>query len=235
MNYVSVILLILFSASELKAQDSLDITTDKIHSFVKQKAAPKEGLQVFMKNFVNEFNMAASTIPTEEVKFTLRFVIEKDGTFSAITAETQDTGYSQEAIRVLQTMPAWNPAKNNDEVVRSKFIIPITLKVPQEIKQVLQNKKAAPKEGFAIFMSNFIKEFKVDKKVLRKTNALTFKLLFVIEKDGSLTNVRVAEDEFNAGQEAVRVMKLMPAWNPAIHNGVVVRSNFTMPITLKIN
>ncbi len=56
-----------------------------------------------------------------------------------------------------------------------------------------------------------------------------------MEKDGSLTDIQVIEDEFNVGQDAVRIMKLMPSWNPAMHNGYIVRSRFTIPIKIRVN
>jgi protein TonB len=59
--------------------------------------------------------------------------------------------------------------------------------------------------------------------------------VFYIEKDGSLTDIQVIEDEFNVGQDAVRIMKLMPSWNPAMHNGYIVRSRFTIPIKIRVN
>ena len=59
---------------------------------------------------------------------------------------------------------------------------------------------------------------------------------FVIEKDGSFTNIKISEANsplFHS--EAIRVIKSMPKWKPATENGVPVRSDFTLPIMIKFN
>jgi periplasmic protein TonB len=65
-----------------------------------------------------------------EGKVYLQFVIEKDGTISNITtiksaSETMDA----EAIRVIESMPKWKPAKQNGKPVRLKFTLPILFKL----------------------------------------------------------------------------------------------------------
>lgn len=63
-------------------------------------------------------------------------------------------------------------------------------------------------------------------------------LQFVVEKDGSLTEITVKKkipDCPECDKEAVRVVKLMPKWNPAKLKGEVVRSSFTMPISFRLD
>lgn len=55
---------------------------------------------------------------------------------------------------------------------------------------------------------------------------------FVVEKDGSITNVRVVKSVTPAlDEEAIRVVKAMPKWNPGMQNGEPVRVNYTVPIS----
>jgi protein TonB len=56
-------------------------------------------------------------------------------------------------------------------------------------------------------------------------------LSFVIEKDGRLSNI-VVEKGVGHGldEEALRVLKLAPAWKPGIQNGQHVRVKYTIPI-----
>lgn len=58
---------------------------------------------------------------------------------------------------------------------------------------------------------------------------------FVIEKDGSLTDIRVIKDPgYGLGQEAIRVLKsLKTKWNPGILNGKPMRTAYTLPIVIK--
>ncbi len=56
---------------------------------------------------------------------------------------------------------------------------------------------------------------------------------FIIEKDGSVSNVEVAKGVPGApglGREAVRVIKAMPKWTPATRNGKPVRLQMTIPV-----
>lgn len=58
---------------------------------------------------------------------------------------------------------------------------------------------------------------------------------FVIEKDGSITNVRVMRGKHpDLDREAVRVVKKMPKWNPGRVNGAPVRVTYILPINFKL-
>lgn len=58
---------------------------------------------------------------------------------------------------------------------------------------------------------------------------------FVIEKDGSLTNIKVAKDiGGNCGEEAVRIIKSMPKWTPGKNKGKVVRTQISIPIIFSL-
>lgn len=107
-----------------------------------------------------------------------------------------------------------------------------TLK-PNEIVRLVQ-KKAAPAEGFNKFYELFIRKFSKN-PAQTQLNEVVIKLRFVVEKDGSFTDIQIIEDQLGMGQEAVRVLKAMPKWKPAEHNGNTVRSMFTLPIKIKIN
>lgn len=54
---------------------------------------------------------------------------------------------------------------------------------------------------------------------------------FVVEKDGSITNVKVVQSAHSTlDREAVRLVKAMPKWIPGKQNGNTVRAYFTQPI-----
>lgn len=56
-------------------------------------------------------------------------------------------------------------------------------------------------------------------------------VMFVVETDGSISNVRVARKVFpSLDKEAVRVVKAMPKWKPGKEKGRPVRVNFTLPV-----
>jgi len=58
---------------------------------------------------------------------------------------------------------------------------------------------------------------------------------FVVERDGSLTDVKSLRDPgAGLGEEAIRVLKLSPHWKPGIQNGKPVRVQFTIPVNFSL-
>ena len=58
---------------------------------------------------------------------------------------------------------------------------------------------------------------------------------FVVEKDGSISNVKaVRKIGGGCDEEAVRVVKRMPRWKPGKQSGKPVRTEFTLPIQFKL-
>lgn len=58
---------------------------------------------------------------------------------------------------------------------------------------------------------------------------------FVVEKDGSLTDIKVVRGiGGGCDEEAVRVLKSSPRWNPGLQNGRNVRVSYTIPIFFQL-
>lgn len=60
---------------------------------------------------------------------------------------------------------------------------------------------------------------------------------FVIEKDGSISNAKVLRDpchNYGFGQEALRVVSLMPKWKPGRQRGNPERVQYNLPINFSI-
>ncbi len=62
-------------------------------------------------------------------------------------------------------------------------------------------------------------------------------VLFVVEKDGSLSNITVPRNPgFGLDKEAIRVLKsIKTKWEPGIYKGEPVRTQYTLPIVVKTN
>ncbi len=59
---------------------------------------------------------------------------------------------------------------------------------------------------------------------------------FVVEKDGSVSNVKVAKGiGKECDDEAVRVVKAMPKWKPGLMKGKPVRVNYMLPVNFKLD
>ena len=60
-------------------------------------------------------------------------------------------------------------------------------------------------------------------------------LNFVVEKDGSLTDIKVLRDiGFGTAHEAVRILKSSPEWIPGKQHGIPVRVQYTLPLNLQL-
>lgn len=59
-------------------------------------------------------------------------------------------------------------------------------------------------------------------------------ITFIIEKDGSLSDIKNIRDiGFGTGEEAIRVLKICPNWIPGKLNGVPVRVMYSLPISIQ--
>lgn len=100
-------------------------------------------------------------------------------------------------------------------------------------KSIIPQVKAQPKEGLEVFYKNFINEFKLP-SVPKGIYEVAIRLKFIVEKDGSFSNIEVVDDNLNITEEAIRVLKEMPIWNAAVYEGKYVRSSYTLPIKIKV-
>ena len=58
---------------------------------------------------------------------------------------------------------------------------------------------------------------------------------FVVEKDGSIANPKVLRDiGGGCGDEALRVVRAMPKWNPGIQRTKKVRVQYTLPVNFQL-
>ncbi|MEN8928357.1 MAG: energy transducer TonB [Flavobacteriales bacterium] len=56
----------------------------------------------------------------------VQFIVEKNGSIKAAEViKGIDKSLDKEALRVISSMPNWLPGKNNGELVRTKFVIPV--------------------------------------------------------------------------------------------------------------
>jgi hypothetical protein len=57
---------------------------------------------------------------------------------------------------------------------------------------------------------------------------------FIVEKDGTLSNIKILRDMgYGTGDETIRVLKESPKWKPGKMNGKPVRTQYSLPITIK--
>ncbi|WP_343530581.1 TonB family protein [Pedobacter sp.] len=59
---------------------------------------------------------------------------------------------------------------------------------------------------------------------------------FIVEKDGSLNDIKIDKGlGYGTDEEAVRILKLSPKWNPGTQNGKAVRVKYNLPIKFSLS
>lgn len=103
-------------------------------------------------------------------------------------------------------------------------------------------RETVPMNVMPMFPGGEIALFKfIDNNITYPTEAKKAKISgfiyisFIIEKDGSLSNIKQADGSIDIGygclEEAIRVVKSMPKWTPGKQNGEAVRVSYVLPIS----
>ncbi|MBO4773554.1 MAG: TonB family protein [Bacteroidales bacterium] len=168
-------------------------------------------------------------------KVIVAFDVEKDGSLSNITIKKSVwPELDSEAVRVVSLMPKWQPATliSSGEPVRTHMALPIIFQLhgDEEIHNVVEKEAQFP-GGDKALKSFLFNNLNYPKKAVKKGIQGTVLVEFVVEKDGTISNIRVKRSvsrELDA--EAVRVVSIMPKWKPATLKGEIVRSLYRLPI-----
>lgn len=91
--------------------------------------------------------------------------------------------------------------------------------------------------GGEVAMSKFLsKNLTYPKTALENNIQGTVYISFIVEADGSISNVLIKRDiGSGCGEEAVRVVKMMPKWIPGKQRGKTVRTQFILPVNFKLS
>ena len=104
----------------------------------------------------------------------------------------------------------------------------------EEVFLVVEEEREFP--GGLDALSKFIAD-NIKYPQLAKENNITGRVFvsFVVEKDGRVGQVKILRDiGGGCGNEAVRVVKMMPKWKPGKQRGKAVRSQFNLPVNFDL-
>lgn len=75
-----------------------------------------------------------------------------------------------------------------------------------------------------------------EKQEIEGSGSIRVYVSFVIERDGSMTDIQVKRDPgYGLGKEAIRVLKsLKTKWSPGMIGGKAVRTAYNLPITVQM-
>lgn len=91
--------------------------------------------------------------------------------------------------------------------------------------------------GEAALMQYIAQELRYPKEAVEKNIQGRINLSFIVEKDGSIGTVEPVKPDYDPllVTEAIRVVEVMPKWEPGRNGNEPVRVQFVLPITFKLN
>ncbi len=175
-------------------------------------------------------------------------LIEKDGRISESTIIKHiHPALEKEAERVIKLLPPFNPAINNGFAVRSLLTIPVVFKVKvapvkhqEGLMEVVSAVDIAPQfPGGIKTLEKYVDHIFVYPFLCSQLNIQGLcKVKFTVDVTGEVSNVSILKSvHFDLDNEAIRVVKQLPDWNPATIAGkatpcdVILNMNFTLACT----
>jgi len=193
------------------------------------------------------------------------FVVEKDGSLSNFNIiHRADPLLNDEALRILQAMLSWRPARHGGEIVRSETYVPMYFRLNKNAVAASGNQTAAPgtnvyaKTDLDFIENNDIYTI-VDQMprytygeedlgkfiahnmrypIKAKQDGIEGRILcsFIVGVDGAISNIEVVDGLDPAlDNEAIRVLGLMPKWIPGENGGEKVNVKCLLPIDFTID
>ena len=112
-----------YDKEALNLQDSIYRVTEVMPQY---PGGPNEMMKYIQENIKYPQSAIDNKI---EGRVFVTFVVEKDGSISnAVVLRGIEEACDAEALRVISSMPKWNPGQHKGEVVRTQFTIPIIYK-----------------------------------------------------------------------------------------------------------
>ena len=110
-----------------------DEWTNELFQYCDVKPEPKEGMEEFIRYISENLKYPEEAKQSEiEGRVFVQFIVDASGKLKNIQAvKGIGWGCDEEAVRVMQNAPPWNPAKVADMPVKTRMILPITYKLDQ--------------------------------------------------------------------------------------------------------
>ena len=183
----------------------------------------------------------------------VQMIVERDGTITnANVVRGVDPLLDKEALRVVNLSPKWKPGMQKGQAVRVKYTLPVMFRLgeasdnkeadtQQEAKvdengihQVCEEMPEFP-GGMQECMKWLGKNINYPAEAKEKGTQGRVIIQFVVEKDGSITEAKVARGvDPLLDAEALRVINSSPKWKPGKQGGQPVRVKYTIPVAFRL-
>ncbi|MDB5149795.1 MAG: TonB family protein [Mucilaginibacter sp.] len=233
--------------------------TTPVYTAVERVPEFPGGLEAFGKFLATNIKYPASAREQKiQGRVIITFVVERDGSLSnerVVRGITDDL--DNEALRVMKLSPQWKPGTQSNRPVRVQYTVPISFALAADADTtktvapsrfsiastqsdsgpVFTSVEQVPEfpggiEAFGKFLATNVKY----PKAARDNNVQGRVIItFIVEKDGSLSNMKVLRGiGSGCDEEAVRVLSISPAWKPGIQNGKKVKVQYSVPISFTL-
>ncbi|WP_396635805.1 TonB family protein [Maribacter sp. R77961] len=190
------------------------------------------------------------------------FVIDEMGVISNLKMRGPDSLLTNEAKRIIDRLPIMKPGMHKDKAVKVAFSIPISFKsnengsaasnkqetidydgaldvpfaVIEEVPIFPGCENAADKKAcFNAMMQNHIsKNFNYPQEAQDKGIQGRVNIIFTIQKDGTIGNVRMRGPDKLLEKEAARIIKKLPKMTAGKQKGKKVNVPFSIPISFQL-
>ncbi|TWF37132.1 outer membrane transport energization protein TonB [Chitinophaga polysaccharea] len=188
----------------------------------------------------------------------VQFVVDKKGNVTNAKTVGRDpgAGICQEALRVVNSMPRWVPGKQSGRAVAVQFNLPIRFSLndgksatdKQHVEftpppppppsprpaEIFTSVEQLPtfRGGEAALAKYLSSNIKYPRDAQEHGISGTVFVQFIVMDDGNLRDIHIVGAPKGGGldEEAIRVVKAMPKWNPGIQNKHAVNTEFNLPI-----
>ncbi|WP_455630512.1 TonB family protein, partial [Parabacteroides sp.] len=148
---------------------------------------------------------------------------------------------NEEAVRVINTMPRWNPGMQRGKAVAVKYTVPITFRLKSPVEETKEE---------TLTVVDVMPQYPGGDRELLKFIAQSIKYptdaqeagvqgrvicSFVVDKKGNIVEPKIIRGiDPSLDAEALRVIGMMPRWTPGRQDGKTVRVLYTVPITFRL-
>jgi len=194
----------------------------------------------------------------------VKFTVTKEGDIAnPVIMRNIGDGCGQEVLRVVKSMnKKWVPGRLQGEAVNVEYTLPVKFKLSsdddsenseEEVFKIVEEKPRFPgceemlgtqDEKMACSMKKMLEflytNIKYPEKAMNDGNEGSCVVSFIVEKDGSLSDIKVVRSVSpEIDEESRRVVELMMTaagkWNPGKQDGKVVRTQYNLPIKYQLD
>lgn len=149
------------------------------------------------------------------------------------TLDYTDFMVKMDSIQNRAYLHALIKVKNREDLSEMKSAILPELQLKNPPKELLSDQPAYP-GGIENLRAHVAELFYAD-SILPDQNLLKTSVLFVVEKDGSISNVKADGENFTFNRQAEIAMYLLPQkFTPAKMDGNAVRYRFRLPLSMNL-